>query len=303
MGLAGMASPQAQATMDDSGGLNLEQALSLLRAEREAYMELQSQAFTDTALLRTHLQNEEQECRGSAERIAQLDRWRAMSELQAQHLNSKYHDDSSQKDTLFAELEHKSKILEQQVSNADVELHGLRDRYKQEEAAVVHLKGAFADSEAIRSELVERLSDNARLDAHREHSMRQVMDELTRTIAGFRESELESESEQHKIFLGRAQGLAGMEHHVIEQVALISHAEQRMNEEYAVMCQSKQHADAALRQEIDQLVGERHRSHLEFMEETKEAGALRREMMRKDERILQFQHSLEQANSAPSVSS
>ena len=147
------------------------------------------------------------------------------------------------------------------------------------------------------------MSDNARLDAHREHGMRQVMDELTRTIAGFRESELESESEQRKIFLGRAQGLAGMEHHVIEQVALISHAEQRMNEEYAVMCQSKQHADAVLRQEIDQLVGERRRSHLEFMEETKEAGALRREMMRKDERILQFQHSLEQANSAPSVSS
>ena len=158
MGIAGMASPPAQATMDDSGGLNLEQALSLLRAEREAYMELQSQAFTDTALLRTHLQNEEQECRGSAERIAQLDRWRAMSELQAQRLNSKYHNDISQKDTLIAELERKSKILEQQVSNADIELHGLRDRYKQEATAVVHLKGAFADSEAIRSELVERLT-------------------------------------------------------------------------------------------------------------------------------------------------
>ena len=36
MGIAGMASPPAQAAMDDTGGLNLEQALSLLRAEREA---------------------------------------------------------------------------------------------------------------------------------------------------------------------------------------------------------------------------------------------------------------------------
>ena len=96
----------------------------------------------------------------------------------------------------------KSKMLEQQVSNADVELHGLRDRYKQEETAVVHLKGAVANSEAIRSELVERLSDNARLDAHREHSMHQVMAELHRTVAGFRYSEVESESEQRKIFLG-----------------------------------------------------------------------------------------------------
>ena len=78
-------------------------------------------------------------------------------------------------------------------------------RYKQEETAAAHLKGAFAGSEAIRSELVERLSDNARLDAHREHSMHQVVDELNRTITGFRESELETESEQHKIFLERAQ--------------------------------------------------------------------------------------------------
>ena len=47
---------------------NLEQAISLLKAEREAYveayMELQSQAFADTVALRTHLANEEQQCRG-----------------------------------------------------------------------------------------------------------------------------------------------------------------------------------------------------------------------------------------------
>ena len=71
-----------------------------------------------------------------------------------------------------------------------------------------------------------------------------------------------------RYFLNVLKNLASVEHRVVEQVALISHAEQRMNEEYAVMCQSKQHADTALRQEVDQLVGERHRTHLEFMEET-----------------------------------
>ena len=76
-----------------------------------------------------------------------------------------------------------------------------------------------------------------------------------------------------------------------------------MNEEYAFMCQAKQNADTALRQEIDQLVSERNRSHLEFMEETKEAGVLRKELLRKDERIMQLQLSLEQSNSAPSLAS
>ena len=65
--------------------------------------------------------------------------------------------------------------------------------------------------------------------------MHQVMDKLKGTITGFRESELESESEQQRMVLGRAQELAGVEHRVIEQVVLIFHAEQRMNEEYAVM--------------------------------------------------------------------
>ena len=50
---------------------NLEQAISSLKAEREAYveayMELQSQAFVDTVALRTHLANEEQQCRGADE--------------------------------------------------------------------------------------------------------------------------------------------------------------------------------------------------------------------------------------------
>ena len=77
-------SPPVLSNKEMGSGLNLEQALSLLQAEREAYIELQHQAFADAAFLRSHLENEEQQCRGSEERIMQLDRWRAISELQAQ---------------------------------------------------------------------------------------------------------------------------------------------------------------------------------------------------------------------------
>ena len=87
---AGLASPPALSSRDVGSGLSLEQAVSLLQAEREAYIELQHQVFADTALLRSHLETEEQQCRGSEERIMQLDRWRAISELQAQHINNKY---------------------------------------------------------------------------------------------------------------------------------------------------------------------------------------------------------------------
>ena len=71
---AGLVSPPADSSRDLGGGLNLKQAISLLQAERGAYIELQHQAFADTAALRSHLEAEEQQCRGSEERILQLDR-------------------------------------------------------------------------------------------------------------------------------------------------------------------------------------------------------------------------------------
>ena len=48
-GDAGLVRPLADASQEGKGQVNLEQAISLLKAEREAYIELQHQAFTDTA--------------------------------------------------------------------------------------------------------------------------------------------------------------------------------------------------------------------------------------------------------------
>ena len=130
---AGLVSPPVLSSKETGSGLNLEQALSLLQAEREAYIELQHQAFTDTAFLRSHLENEEQQRRGSEEeRIMQLDRWRAISELQAQHLNNKYQQDVTERDVVITELNDRAKTLFQQNINAEVEIEGLRERYRQE---------------------------------------------------------------------------------------------------------------------------------------------------------------------------
>ena len=88
-------------------------AMSLLKAETEAYIELQNQAFADIAGLRSHLEAEEQQCRGSAERIKQLDRWRAISELQAQHMNMKYQGDMQEKTSVIAGLEQRDLVRDQ----------------------------------------------------------------------------------------------------------------------------------------------------------------------------------------------
>ena len=101
----------AELSQEGKGELNLEQAISLLKAEREAYIELQHQAFTDTAGLRRHLESEEQQCRGSAERIQQLDGWRATSELQAQHMNAMCQNDIQERHSLIAELQERDKAI------------------------------------------------------------------------------------------------------------------------------------------------------------------------------------------------
>ena len=185
----------------------LEQAMSLLQAEREAYIELQHQAFADAAFLRSHLETEEQQCRGSEERIMQLDRWRAISELQAQHLNNKYQQDVTERDTIISELKDKAKTLSQQNINAEVEIKGLRERYRQEMDAVVRLKSTVSNTEAVRMELAERLSANARLDARREQYGHRFVDEVRQSVVDFRNSERESEGQQQKLFLEKAQEL------------------------------------------------------------------------------------------------
>ena len=139
---AGLVSPPVLSSKEMGSGLNLEQALSLLQAEREAYIDLQHQAFADAAFLRSHLEySEEQQCRGSEERIMQLDRWRAISELQAQQ------QDVNERDVIITELKDRAKTLSQQNINAEVEIEGLRERYRQEMDAVIRLKSTVSDTE------------------------------------------------------------------------------------------------------------------------------------------------------------
>ena len=181
--------------------MNLEQAISLLKAEREAYMELQNQAFADTAALRTHLANEEQQCRGADERIQQLDRWRAISELPPQHMNNRYQDDMREKNSVIAGLKERDEVRDQHLLEVEAELQRLHEKLKHEESVVGQLRGSVVNFKAVRSELVQRLDTNARLDALREQSMHQVEDELQRAVSGFWASEVESESEQLRVFL------------------------------------------------------------------------------------------------------
>ena len=58
-----------------------------------------------------------------------------------------------------------------------------------------------------------------------------------------------------------------------------------------------------IQQELARLPSECSQSRIDFLDAAKDAGALKRELMRRDERISQLQRSLEQANSAPSKSS
>ena len=309
----------------------LEQAMSLLQAEREAYIELQHQAFADAAFLRSHLETEEQQCRGSEERIMQLDRWTAISELQAQHLNNKYQQDVTERDTIISELKDKAKTLSQQNINAEVEIEGLRQRYRQEMDAVVRLKSTVSNTEAVRMELPERLSANARLDAHREQYMHRFVDDVRQFVEDFRNSERESEGQQQKLFLEKAPELMVVEQKVAEQVAMVSRAEHNLNEERATLYRNKQDSDVFLRKdmeeinqergklraellaatkdsgvmrnEIEEMKQEHGRLRTEFMTVTKDAGALNRQLMENDDEVRQLRVALQEANSAPSMSS
>ena len=65
--------------------------------------------------------------------------------------------------------------------------------------------------------------------------MHQVRDELRKAVSGCRASEIESESEQPKVYMLRAQELAGGEQHIAEQAAMVSNAEQWVSEEHAAI--------------------------------------------------------------------
>ena len=112
---------------------------------------------------------------------------------------------------MICELGDKAKSLSQLNINAEVEIEGLRERYRQEVDAVVRLTSTVSNTEAIRMELAERLSANARLDAHREQSTYRFVDEVRQSVEGFRNSERESESQQQIMLLEKTQELMVVE--------------------------------------------------------------------------------------------
>ena len=74
---------------------------------------------------------------------------------------------------------------------------------------------------------MERLNAKARPDALA--SSRRIRLLMTfRAVSGFQASEMESESEQRRIFLGRAQELAGVEQRIVEQAAVVSQDQRRV---------------------------------------------------------------------------
>ena len=328
---AGLVSPPALGREELGSGLSLEQALSLLRAKRESKIKLQHQAFADAAFLRSHLENEEQQCRGSEERVVQLDRWRAISELQAQHLNNKYQQDVTERDGIISELKDKAKTLSQQNINAEVEIESLQERYRQEVDAVVWLKSTVSNTEAVRMELAERLSANARLDANREQCMHRFVDEVRQSVDDFRNSERATEGIQQRLFFEKAQELMVVEQKIAEQVAMISRAEHKVNEEHAMLCRSQQDSDITMRREMEEMSQDRSklrvelleasrdsgvtrseieemkqehvRLRVEFLSATKDAGALNQQLMDKDDEVRRLRIALQEANSAPSMSS
>ena len=201
-----------------------------------------------------HLENEEQQCRGADVRVQRSDRWRAISELQTQRMNTRYQDDMREKNSVIADLKERDRVRDQHLVEVQVqaEFQRPRERLRHEESAVGQLRGSVVNFEAVRSELVERLDTNARLDALREQSMHQVRDKLQHVVSGFRASEMESESEQLRTFLVRAQELAGVEQ-VAEQAAMVSHAEHRANEEHSAICRNERIQDYEAQQELDRL--------------------------------------------------
>ena len=150
-------------------------------------------------------------------------------------MNNKYQQDVTERDVIISELKDKAKALSQQNINAEYEIEGLRERYRQEVDAVVRLKSTVSNTEAVRMELAERLSANARLDANREQYMHRFVDEVRQSVDEFRNSERETEGIQQRLFFEKTQELMVVEQKIAEQVAMISRAEHNINEERAML--------------------------------------------------------------------
>ena len=94
-----------------------------------------------------------------------------------------------------------------------------------------------------------------------------------------------------------------VEQKVAEQVAMVSRAEHNLNEERATFYRGRQDSDVFMRNEIEEMKQEHGRLRIELMAASKDAGALNRQLMEKDDEVRQLRVALQEANSAPSMSS
>ena len=82
---AGLVCLSADASSEDLDRLSLEQAISLLKADRKVYLDLKKQGRADTAGFRLHLQAEEPQYREQWRGLS----WRFMSEAQVESVREK----------------------------------------------------------------------------------------------------------------------------------------------------------------------------------------------------------------------
>ena len=133
-------------------------------------------------------------------------------------------------------------------------------------------------TEAVRMELAERLSANARLGANREQYMHRFVDEMRQSVDKFRNSEREAESIQQRLFFEKTQELMVVEQRIAEQVALISRAEHNINEERAMLYRSQHESDSHMRKEVEEMRQERGKLRLELSSASKDSGIMRSEI-------------------------
>ena len=105
------------------------------------------------------------------------------------------------------------------------------------------------------------------------------------------------------MFCEKAQELLAVEQKVAEQAALVPRAEHNLNEEYAMLCKTRQDSDSILRNEVEELTQERNKLRVEFLTVIKDAGAMNRQLLDKDDEVRRLKVALQEANSAPSMSS
>ena len=70
----------------------------------------------------------------------------------------RYQDDTREKGSVIAGLKERAVVRDQHLVEVEAECRGLQERLKHDESAVGQLRSSVASSEAVRTELVERLN-------------------------------------------------------------------------------------------------------------------------------------------------